>query len=517
MGLCHILNDESATSGLWGAAARGKRNLFPRRPHRVVGAESHVNFEGDVIMSGPKYSQAELERMRQAELERQRQERLRRIREATEQYQQVASRYEQFGARVSSSGENELKLAATVEELDMARQTYISAKSEIAREIKKQLTVPLPGEPEEISALSGDMQEKLATLEGALQKDITAFSDRLSVYYNSQTELARSKEFSQALDAMEKEKKWEYSNFRFDSSTEERPGAALSRGSGKDIDVEQIIAECTALINDSAINQEDRRRLIAVLDRLKNNSGANEVQNRAALASQYEALRGGVKRNIRVFNDYYLQYCALHIEWRRMVGESKNPPAQPLPRSAFASAVELEQEIQRLDILTKTENERAYIREQMDDVMRLFGYKVAESIVLRGSSKGNHYLFESERGDAPIHCFVSDGQRIMLETVGLDNLDEGGADGHEGIAVVNLTDAEKMQIVEQQKSFCAMHPKITEELRKRGVIINHVKLTEVGEKHAKVLRIKGKQSNLRRADERGRIRRDEKKLRAIDK
>ena len=471
-------------------------------------------MERDQTMSGPKISEVELERQRQAELERQRQERLRRLREAAEQYQQIITRYEKLKTLIASAAEKELKLIGTVEELDLAREAYISVNTAIRLEINNQIALPIPGEPEEIITLGHAAKDKLSSLEKSFEKGLSEFADRLSFYYSSQSELASSKAFSAALDAIEREKKWEYSNFRFDFSEDQQDTPVSDSGSSEiEINIEQIISECITLMNDSAINQADRRRLMAVLDELQKNAGDTAVQN--GIAAQYNALRGSVKRNIREFNDYYLQYSILYAECIRMVGENKNPALQFLPKTAFSSIANLEKEIQRLDMLTKSENEQEYIRLQMDEVMKLFGYNISESIILRGSSKGRHFLFESDKGDAPVHCFLSDANNIMLETVGLDNLDDSNTEGYDGIAVVNLTDAERAGIVEQQKSFCGMHPRIVDELRKRGVLLAHVKLTEVGGEHAKVLKIKGKRSTLRQDGKRAYIRHEEKKLRAI--
>jgi hypothetical protein len=179
----------------------------------------------------------------------------------------------------------------------------------------------------------------------------------------------------------------------------------------------------------------------------------------------------------------------------------------------FESVKTLEEEIQQLDEQIKTENRRAYIREQIDDVMRQFGYNTAESIVLRGATKGHSYLFESD--SKAVHLFISDTNRIMLEPVGLDGLEGSEHAGYDGMIAENISETDRAFIFEDQKEFCETHPKMVEELRKRGVLLNNTQIKEANAQYAKQLRIKGKQRKRKQGENQEHRRFTEQKQREI--
>lgn len=437
-------------------------------------------------MSSSYVSAAELEQRRQAELERQRQERLRKIKEATAQYNRCMSRYEEFRAHVSVSMQKELQSFRLIDELRFACDSFQSVKLNTDSEISKLLAVSLPVEPEDIQKLNKTLTSKLETLGETYGQGLSEFSDRISLYKKGQADLSRSNEFSAALSKIEKEKQHEYSNVSFDVS-------ASTNEADESVSLDSVIQECSLLINNSAIGRTEKSQLMGILDELYKSQESNDAAVSQTLILQYKSLRGNVKRNIRVFNDLYSQYCALHIEWVRMQKGKKLPLPAPLPKHSFNSISGLEQEIESLDQKTKTENERTYVREQIDEVMDLFGYNTAESIVLKGSSKGQHYLFESQADAAPVHLYMSEGNSIMMEMVGLDDLEDNGHTEYDGLVVTDeIPDRERHNIVENQKGFCSLHPKLVEELKKRGVLINVKQRKEAGMKSAKKLRIRGK-------------------------
>jgi len=219
----------------------------------------------------------------------------------------------------------------------------------------------------------------------------------------------------------------------------------------------------------------------------QNNKAASD-----AAVYQYKALKGSVKKNIRIFNELYAQYCALFTEWRGISKDKTHPPANILSKDKFDSVFNLENEIRLLENNIRTEVKRAYIREQIDEVMKRFGYNVSESIVLRGTTKGQSYLFESD--SKAVHLFMSDTNRIMFEPVGLENLEENGHAGYDGMAVENISESDRAAIYEDQKDFCELHPKMIKELEKRGVLMGSTKIKEADIKTAKLLKIKGKQT-----------------------
>ena len=68
------------------------------------------------------------------------------------------------------------------------------------------------------------------------------------------------------------------------------------------------------------------------------------------------------------------------------------------------------------------ENEHHFIRSQIDEVMKLFGYDMRMEIVFSASDLGKHYLCQNQTSQSAIHIHVSDQHQIMLEVVGLGTL-----------------------------------------------------------------------------------------------
>ena len=441
-------------------------------------------------MSSGKLSEAELEKRRQEELERQRQERLRKIREATESYHHLVERYESFSAHLSMAMKNELDTLSGEWELEVARESYLKVKDEVIRDINRQISATLPTDFEDIRALNEKLEWSFTSIEKKYRHGLSEFSKRLSLYYEGKAEIEKSNAFSMRLSELVHEERHDYSRIDFDwqGNVDDADDSVIAQ------EREKAISECVLLVNNSAIGKSDRSLLVRLL------SDMQTVQN---AVSMYIVASVKVKQNIRVFNQQYADYCALYIEWAQLQKAAGLTISQesPSPKSAFDSYEDLASEVKRLDTLTKTENERKYIREKIEEVMLRNNYKLAESIILQGSKKGLHFLFDSNSDSSylPLHMFVSDSNMIMMEPVGIDGLDvDETADYNAKVTGgVEISQEERAWIAKGQKSFCDLHPKIIEELKQLGVIFYNNKVTEAGEKYAKVLRVKGKRSRFK--------------------
>lgn len=462
-------------------------------------------------MSSSYISAAELEQRRQVELERQRQEQLRKIKEATDQYNRYIIKYEEFRIHVSLYVQSALQSFHSIDELRFACDSLQSVRLKIDYAISKLLSTPMPLALEEIQEFNKALASKLEIMEKTYSEGLSAFSNRISVYNDGQADLSRSNEFAAALSKIEKVKQFEYSNISFDMFT-------LTNETGGLDNVDSVIQECTILINNSAIGRTEKSQLMGILDELHRDQKSNNMVGTQALIAQYKSLRGNIKRNIRVFNSLYSQYCALYIEWVRMQKGKKLPLPATLPKHSFESISKLEQEIRSLNQKNQKENERSYIRDQIDEVMDLFGYDTAESIVLKGSSKGQHYLFESQANAAPVHLYMSEANSIMMEMVGLDGLEDDTHMEYDGLVVTDeIPDRERHNIIENQKGFCSLYPKLVAELKTRGVLINEDQPKEANMQSAKQLRIRGKRSNLYGAESQAQeaYRRTDRKLKIM--
>ena len=465
----------------------------------VLGARAIIHNSDDHfggIELSSYVSPAELEKRRKEALERQRQERLRKIREATEQYSTCMEKYEVFSANVSLAMRKELLSLSTVDELRFACDSFSQAKSKINKDVDRLTSQALPIEPEDIQKLTKRLSLTLSSLEREFNMGLSDFSDRLSLYQRGKSELSKSREFSNTISKIEKEKKRQYSNINFGIACLDDVTDSNSQKI-EQIDIADVVHECALLINNSAIGKTERSQLVKFLNVLQ--GAEDSPMTLQALVSQYKILRSNTKRKIRIFNAQYSEYSVIYAEYCRQVEKRGSSALTLLAKQAFESVADLEKETKRIDQIMRDENERAYIRHQIDEVMASHGYSSSESIIMRNATKGQHYIFESMEEDTPVHCFIADNHAIMLEPVGIDSLDDGNAE-YNAIIDEKISDELKERIVERQKSFCTINLKIVDELRKRGVIMTNGQRREAGMKYAKQLRIRGKVASVRKVE-----------------
>lgn len=211
-------------------------------------------------MSGPKISEIELEQRRQAEIERQRQERLRKIKIATDAYVNITNQYEEFNSRVFLALQDEVQYIMSVRELGLDYNTFKAIQEKTISEVKQQLSLPLPTEPEEIQLLNENLRKIFLELEKAYKNGLADFSDRLALHQKGKEDQAQLNDFIQALSKIEREEKHEYSDVRFDLIS-----TKVHEGKIEDEGIEVLIDECLMLINNSAVSQNEAKLLMGLM------------------------------------------------------------------------------------------------------------------------------------------------------------------------------------------------------------------------------------------------------------
>ncbi|MCL1987366.1 MAG: hypothetical protein FWG64_05280 [Firmicutes bacterium] len=438
-------------------------------------------------MSGRKQSRAEIERERQKELERQRQERLRQIRLATDQYNAVINKYESFRTSVSLSMKNEIAAIKPVAELSMACDAFDQIKNVVNGKISEQTAAKLPSEPPAINALTAELRQNLTSLEKFYKSGLSDFSDRLNIYHKGQAELSQNLAFAKTLSKIERQQKVNYQDMTFDLS---QLSPKLDEVQNEDYSAiyDDILEECTIIINDNAIAAAERSQLLKILNELQEN--ADNPQASSAAIHQYKLLRGTAKNNINIFNELYNQYTALFVQFSDLRKNSKTP-ATITPKEKFESAAALEAEMRQLDENIKAEIKRAYIKQQLDEVMQKFQYSTGETIVMRGVTKGENLLFES--GEQTVQVFISDKNQIMFEPIGLTGL-AGEPSGYNADFSEEISESAKDAIFEDQQKFCSTWPQIVAELKLRGVIFGDIKVKEANRSTVRQIAVAGKHS-----------------------
>jgi uncharacterized protein YozE (UPF0346 family) len=424
-------------------------------------------------MSGPKIDQAELERQRRAELERQRQERLRRIREETEKlnFEITAAKtqidqIDRHLLSITRNLEHSDEMASTMTKLSELKTSY---KAQLARA----LGIDVPAEPDAIFSCA----QKLANVTKGIIKnfynEVKPLEERMSHYIeqleNQHSLAERSKAFSAEVEEVKKAEDFDFA-------------VKLDRVICSDIEptvkerAEQILSEIEEWVNSESIQESDMKALFAIANNIYKTAFDTKTFFEAA-AIEYQVAKHGIVRNMAVFDDIYQDYYAEYIAYLELINSGRTTPLKVVPKRKyrFDSIEELQNEIELIAEKSKIVSENKYIREQIDDVMSLFGYKTCEEIILDANQTGSHFTCENASGQSAIHVHISEKKQIMLEIVGIGH--STGADNSSSVTDImipssDLEVSERDALLEEQGSFCSLHPKIVEELGKRGVILS---------------------------------------------
>jgi hypothetical protein len=165
------------------------------------------------------------------------------------------------------------------------------------------------------------------------------------------------------------------------------------------------------------------------------------------------------------------------VAYLECLNEYAEPPVtdKPIEKYQFASIDELQDVISQIARDAKKLSEQNFIRKQIGEVMSQFGYNLSQEIVFGTSQTSKSYLCQSETKQNAIHVSISGEIRMMIEIVGLGKSKES-AESSPANGVFNspseLDEDKKASLFNEQVAFCDLHPKIIEELSKRGVILN---------------------------------------------
>ena len=424
-------------------------------------------------MSGPKIDQAELERQRRAELERARQERLRKIREETDRLNTEISRTK---AQIDNIDRHLLSLVRNVENADEMALTVprlMELKTAYKAQLTRALEINVPTEPDAILARTRKLADITKNITESYFNEVKPLEERITDF-NKQLEIQNTvastfKDFS-----AEREEIKNIEDFDFT--------VRMDHVVCSDIEITvkeratQILSEIEELINSESIQESDMKNLLAIANNIYRTAFETNAFFEAA-AIEYNVMKPGIVKNMAIFDDIYQDYYAEYVVYVDLINKNRINPIGIMPKEKynFASIEELQEETALLAQESKIAMERNYIREQIDDVMRLFGYNISEEIILDANQIGSHYMCENKSGQSAIHVHISDKKQIMMEIVGIG--ESAGVSTNSSIngtitASSDLSDSERNNLLSEQGGFCEIHPKIVEELSKRGVILN---------------------------------------------
>lgn len=145
----------------------------------------------------------------------------------------------------------------------------------------------------------------------------------------------------------------------------------------------------------------------------------------------------------------------------------------------------LDEKVKALRKEVEKQEERIYVEESVEEIMKKYGYSGISSHNLHDADKRSNIIFEDSLSKK-ISVSFGEGM-VMLNVIG-----EGDQPP---------TPSEIKEQVKQQEAFCDMYPKIKDELEKMGIHIMTENVEPVSEKHVVNLEIK-KQPDIKKTTRR---------------
>lgn len=422
-------------------------------------------------MSGPKIDQAELERQRREALERARLERIRKIREATEAVNRTLDEIKAEIERVRDDYRAQIAKVSDEIEMQDTLTRIKAAKNKLTKALTQLLDISVPTEPEDILLLNSKISEALMKAESKYCSETKEDYERIDTFMSNLQQQQAMNSFSKSLN--EGTEVLEFIDFDFEK-------ALLKQKEDVSDDLriaaEQALDELATILNSefssftTKLTASDYAKRITMAAR-ENPTELRKVVNEVSLAK----IR--IQREVTDMEDLYQEYVAEYVVFLAELNESRKEKLDIIPKSRreLPTLKALQDELSTLKKLSRQVNEHNYIKQQIDEVMELFGYQMCEDIVLSPEQTGNHYLCESKNGKTAIHIHVSESKQIMMEIVGTERSNSQEINGVSAkLEKINSREnaMEAEALLAEQGRFCSIHPQITEELRKRGVILS---------------------------------------------
>lgn len=433
-------------------------------------------------MSGPKLSEAELERLRQEQLERERQEALKKLMDARRQYTGVCDEvrliknsllqsFNKIDAVYRSNIESEMMTllndVADKPIMSSNPEDYLSATKNLSGRIgswKRKIEVLLLGAQDKINN-ENDISDRNASLQsislddlkyaGEIEPMYIDFSCQYDMEYIKKILIKAKEHYEQRLKSQ--------SELRLVSFDKKALQAIL-----------QMIDKPLSL-------DEVKKRVQQII---------NEEENQIRLLKQFDAL--------------YEEYEAISMIIG-IVPKAKDEMTQEI----------LKNEIDNLKEEYKCRDEMDFIAEQINEVMIEQGYSFVSSNVLTKKDMGEtEYSLYQDEDKSGIAVYTDESGAVMMRMTVL-------SDGSE------ITDSDREFSYQSQIDFCSRHAELVEALAERGVYLKQKSYQAPDRKHTYKVDISNQMSTsssattsksdskVQKVDRRARRRGGNKKMRSM--
>lgn len=382
-------------------------------------------------MSGPKLSQAEIERRRQQKLQYQREEYVRCMTQLRRQKEQIRQWLQSEGFR---------KLSAQAPPVAMRLRDTLLQNLELVEDLPAPDMKMLDSYQNLLTSSMEDRSGKLQKLQALIDQE----EMRLAVMGKQENKFRDERKIVQLLSGIRQDK----------------PVATMIVGFDFDGDSQVLRAQLQALVQQmqSQVDTSQKKLVKLVADGsriLLSYAGDPQVsEKKEQVKRSMETILNAWQeelRRIRQSEALYQEYCVLC----GVLGLNSGPAG------AFADEKTLEKAVTDLKERYRKKDEMDYIASQINEVMIQLGYRFVSSTALqrKDGSEYDYSLYQAD-ADAGISIYTDESGAVMMQ---MTNLGDG--------AVTSRDEDESYQM---QLDFCASHPDIVQALAARGVLLRQV-------------------------------------------
>lgn len=427
------------------------------------------------------------------ELERQREESRQAIRRCSDRLQKIAGS------------------AESVPEMENAVSAIKSVRTNLLDSAHRLLHLPIPPQTEDVRNLIIKTRQESEALIQLADKNIQRPLEHIKNY------AAARKDVSAILDDFDARRNravlsgtlTKIGDIRFAEYEEPDYYKTLEEDARKKLD--SLLDKLEDTVCDVSVCAEDTQRIGEIYLNIQK-TAEHSGKSLAAEIIQAQDILAQVKLRAERFEQCYCRYataCEMLNQLYKAGGE-EGKRVDVMDRMDFVSFNALCDEEMRISGILALENERCFIRKTIDEVMRAFGYSMAEEFVLHREQRATHLLCRREDDDTAIHVQYGTGakRRIMLEVVGVGKAPGGNLDNGVNGQIIGpdaLTEGRRKQLFDRQTAFCQIHPNIIQALGKKGIRTSSMELNPPGIEFCEEIAIADKIAGEKRLADEGKI------------
>jgi len=391
-------------------------------------------------MSGPKLSEAEIERLRQEQLEKERREALRRLMEAR-------------GVYTDSQAKIKLLIYSARSRLNSLDAIYRSEiESQLASVISSfDIKIISSNNPDDYMNAARTMENNIVGYTESINKVLIAGMNRCRNDISVAKSNATMRNFAISLDEIGSEVKAIHIDFTCDYSREQLKEY-----------IKRAILHYTYRLrsNPNPRMKAFDEKAVLILNEMLKDQNLDEVSTKKKMQQLFNDEEEVIRLNKR-WDERYDEYIALAMILSK----------QPIESSSFSSVEEIENQIKEMQEEYQKKDEMDFIADQINEVMLEMGYSFVTSKVLTKKDQGEtEFSLYKESEASGIAVYTDQTGAVMMRMTVLGNS-------------TDISEADREFSYQSQIDFCSRHSDLVEALAQRGVYLKQKSYKAPGKEH----------------------------------